>query len=174
MRIRKVKVTKEKRISMAYEVPNKKGSWDEFTFVCSDEPRSEFYTALAVLAEHVIEMCELPAAYLEKIKVRGVSFSFGGENDTMGATISAAMELLKSHPDLNINTPHKAVEMYNPETPEDDMQLLSDKCIKALSELITECEAYIKGDRAQGSLFPEENIAVRTDDHATEEVSQLN
>ena len=160
MRIRKVKVTKEKRISMAYEVPNKKGSWDEFTFVCSDEPRQEFFTALAVLAEHVIEMCELPAAYLEKIKVRGVSFSFGGENDTMGATISASMVLINSHPDLNINTPHKAVEMYNPETPEDYMQLLSGECIEALSELITECEAYIKGERAQGSLFPvEEQIA---------------
>lgn len=163
MRIRKVKVTKEKKISMAYEVRNKKGGWDEFTFICADEPRSEFHTALEVLAEHVIDMCELPPAYLEKIKVRGVSFSFGGENDTMGATISAAMELQNSHPDLNINTPHKAVEMYNPETPEDDMQLLSGKCIEALSELITECEAYIKGDRAQGSLFPVEEQITEVD-----------
>lgn len=171
MRIRKVKVTKEKRISMAYEIPNKKGNWDEFTFVCADEPRPEFITALATLAEHVIEMCELPTAYLEKIKVRGVSFSFGGENDTMGATISAAMELQNSHPDLNINTPHKAVEMYNPETPKDDMQLLSGKCIEALSELITECEAYVKGDRAQGSLFSEDQIS---DNNTPEEVSQLN
>ena len=50
--------------------------------------------------------------------------------------------------------------MHKPDTPEDDMQLLSGKCIEALSDLIIECEAYVKGERAQGSLFPvEEQIA---------------
>lgn len=62
----------------------------------------------------------------------------------------------ESYQPLNLTTPHKASAMYNPETPDDDMQLLTGDCIDALEALRAECEAYIKGDRAQGSLFKEE------------------
>lgn len=174
MRIRKVKITKENRMSMTYEVMNKRGDWDLYTFVCADTARPEFYVAMASLADHVVEMCELPIDRLEKIKVKGVSFSFGGENDTMGATITAAMELDRSYQDLNINTPHKTVEMYNADSPIDSMMILSSDCIKALDILIAECEAYIKGDRAQGSLFSAVNITVTKATLVPEEENTLN
>lgn len=155
MRIRKVKITKYDQIAIVYEdgFMNR----DEYSITCRDKARPEFYEALDALREHVIEMCELPEDYLERIKVKGVSFSYGGEFETMGATISASMELENSYQDLNLNTPHKASAMYNPDAPVDDMQLLTEDCIEALEALQYECEAYIKGDRAQGSLFGEVN-----------------
>lgn len=154
MKIKKVKLTKENKIFITYEEKSKDPRyWDEFSFTCSEAARPEFYTTMAALAEHVIDMCELPETYLKKISVKGVSYSYGGDNDVMGATISAAMKLEESYSPLNLNTPHKAEEMYNENTPPDDMQLLSYECVEALKDLQVECEAYIKGDRAQASLF---------------------
>lgn len=153
MRIRKVKSTKYNQIHMVYEAGPSNG--DEYQFTCRDQAKPEFYEALAAMAEHVIDMCELPLGYLDRIKVRGVSFSYGGENDTMGATISATMELEQSYQDLNLVTPHKASAMYCPDTPDDEKQLLAGDCIDALKALLFECERYIQGERAQGSLFPE-------------------
>lgn len=159
MRIRKVKATKEKKIVMVYDQKTKKGSWDEYSFSCSEDARPEFYAALKELAQDVITMCELPENYLDRITVKGVSYSYGGENDTMGATISASMKLKESYQELNLNTPHKASEMYCAETPVDEMQLLYSDCIERLEALHEECLLYIKGDRAQGSLFPAEDAA---------------
>lgn len=153
MRIKKVKITSENKISMVYEQKTRMGGWDEYSFTCSEKARPEFYDAMGGVAPHVIEMCELPEDYLSRIKVRGVSFSYGGEKEVMGATISAAMELKDSYQNLNINTPHKASAMYNEGSDPDDMQLLSGKCIEALEALQEECKAYISGDRAQASLF---------------------
>ena len=153
MRIRKVKITKYNQIHMVYEAGPSNG--DEYQFTCRDQAKPEFYEALAAMAEHVIDMCELPDGYLDRIKVRGVSFSYGGESETMGATISAVMELEESYQALNLVTPHKASAMYCPDTPDDEKQLLTGDCIDALEALLVECERYIQGERAQGSLFPE-------------------
>lgn len=98
-------------------------------------------------------MCELPDNYLKRITVRGVSFSYGGDAEVMGATISASMKLDYSYQELNINTPHKASAMYSADTPEDEKQLLSGECIDALERLQDECRAYIGGERAQVKLF---------------------
>ena len=153
MRIKKAKVTNERKVLINYEKQSKNGLWDEYSMTCSEQARPGFYGALDTLKIHVIEMCELPEDYLDRIKVKGVSFSYSGERDVMGATISAQMELKDSYPDLNINTPHKASEMYNEGNEPDDKQLLSDDCLDALEHLQAECEAYINGERAQTSLF---------------------
>ena len=153
MRIRKVKITKFRQIHMIYE--DGRGNRDEYSFTCMDPARPEFYQALEALNVFVLDMCELPENYLDRITVKGVSYSWGGENNTMGAVISAAMTLNESYQPLNLITPHKVSEMYCPDTPDDEKQLLSGDCVEALKKLIAECELYIKGDRAQGSLFPE-------------------
>ena len=153
MRIKKVKLTNEKKVSIIYEKPNKIGGYDEYSMTCLETARPEFYKAFEALAPEVVDMCELPDEYLPRIKVRGVSFSYGGEKEIMGATISASMELRRSYPRLNINTPHKASAMYSEGTPDDDMQLLSADCIETMDALQAECRAYIKGERAQAKLF---------------------
>lgn len=152
MRIRKVKFTKEGKIAITYEQQTKTRFWDEYFMSCSEPARPEFYTAMENLREHVVDMCELPENYLNRIKVKGVTFSYGGEAGVMGATITAQMDLYNSNCPLNLNTPHKASDSYN-DQPADETQLLSSDCIKALLLLCEEAEAYIKGDRAQGSLF---------------------
>jgi len=75
LRMKKIKSGSDKKISMTYEQVNKNGSWDEYSFTCSDVARPSFYKAMSELAEHVVEMCELPPAYISKIEVRGVSVS---------------------------------------------------------------------------------------------------
>lgn len=152
IRIKKVKITSEDKISMVYEKQSKTGGWDEYSFTCSEDARPEFYEAMKKLATHVIDMCELPDSYLPRITVRGVTFSYAGADEVMGATISAQMELENSHSNLNLNTPHKTSDMYS-DSPPDPMQLLSTDCVQALLNLQRECEAYVNGDRAQVTMF---------------------
>ena len=113
MRIKRVKITAENKILMVYEQPTRFGGWDEYSMTCSETARPEFYKAFEALAPEVVDMCELPDEYLPRIKIRGVSFSYGGEKEIMGATICASMDLKRSYPKLNINTPHKASAMYS-------------------------------------------------------------
>jgi hypothetical protein len=154
MRFNKIKLTKDGKVHLEYQVKAKKGgSWDDFSFTCSDEPKPEFRNALIDLAQDVIKMCELPEDYLGRIVVKGVSFSWGGEAEVMGAVIVAQMSLRKSNIPLNLNTPHKPSEPYSEGA--DESQLLSDDCVGRLEDLIKEAEDYVKGIRAQGNLFPE-------------------
>lgn len=152
-RIKKVKITNDDKIHIIFEkrAKNREG-WDEYSITCSEQARPEFYIALRGLAGHVAEMCELPEDYANRIQVRGVSFSFGGEKEVMGATITAQMELYNSNCPLNLNTPHKASDSYS-DIPADPMQLLTDECVNALYVLSNECDLYIGGERAQGQLF---------------------
>jgi hypothetical protein len=152
LRIIKVKITKENRIHISYEEKNSRCGWDEYSFTCADQARPEFYEKMNGLRIHVVDMCELPENYIDRIKVRGVSVSYGGEKEVMGATISAQMVLNHSNCDLNLNTPHKASDSYS-DAPADEMQLLDPDCVTALREVYEECKAYISGDRAQGKLF---------------------
>ena len=163
-----MKITKYNQIHMVYE--QGPGNGDKYSLTCREKARPEFYEALTAMAEHVLDMCELPESYLDRIQVRGVSYSYGGDNDTMGAVISASMDLEKSYQALNLVTPHKASAMYCPDTPDDEMQLLTGDCIDALEALMAECERYIQGDRAQGKLFAEEQLQ----DQETKEPAQLN
>lgn len=151
MRFKKIKLTKEGKVQAEYEVKNEKDTTDEFSFSCSDEPKSSFKRAMADLAQDVIEICELPADYLGRIRVSGVSLSWGGENETMGVVIIGSMMLEQSTGSLNLNTPHKIGEYYG-ETG-DPQQLLNPDCVTRIETLIAEAEDYVKGIRAQANLF---------------------
>lgn len=153
IRIKKFKFTKVDRVSINYDSYNKKAeTWDEYSLICADEPRPDLRLALSRLAIHVVDMCELPFNYENRIKVNGVTFSYGGDDEVMGAVIVSQMELDNSNCSLNLNTPHKASDSYN-QGEADPKQLLSDDCIEALNYLCEELELYINGDRAQLSLF---------------------
>ena len=156
MRIKKLKI-KEQRIHIEYEEKNKAEGWDEFSLTCAGEAAPSFYAALRSLAEHATELCELPQEYVSRIKVKGVSFSYAGDKETMGATIIATLFLNKSSTDLNLNTPHKIEAFYSGDSG-DENQLLPDECVHALYTLIQECELYIQGKRIQGALFKETTV----------------
>ncbi|MBP2635017.1 MAG: hypothetical protein H6Q72_924 [Firmicutes bacterium] len=152
VRFKKIKITSEKKIMMLFEKQSKSKVWDEYSLTCSEEARPEFYAAMQSLKKYVVEMCELPDDYLDRITVRGVSFSYAGMDEVMGATISAGMRLDDSYTQLNLNTPHKASGSYSGQDP-DPMQVLSDKCIDALDILCEEAGLYVDGERAQMQLF---------------------
>jgi len=154
MRIQKVKVSKDGKITIEHEIKNRKNEWDQYTMVCADEAKPTFYSALQALREHVDQMCELNCP-LDRIKVTGVSFSYGGPDEVMGATMIAQKILLRSNAPLNIVTPHKASEPFADFA--DENQLLSDQCIGDLQTVLSEVEDYIKGDRAQMNLFSSSN-----------------
>lgn len=152
MRIKSVKITTDEKISINYQIERENGNYDEFSMTSCDAPLPSFKEALDQLRQHVIDMCELPNMDLDKIVVRGVTFSYGGEDDIMGATIIAWKKLSRSNTDLNINTPHKAAEYYSGNGNGDPKQLLSDECVDDLNIVMSECEKYIKGKRQQLEL----------------------
>lgn len=147
--------TKDKKVIVTYE-KNVNGNWDEYSFSSSERAKPSFYEAIKKLAPHVIDLCELPSEYLSRIEAKGVSFSYGGDMDVMGATITASMELDHSNCNLNLNTPHKPSAPYNSEQEEPfDDQCLSDECVACLDNLCYEAQIYIDGEREQISLFPD-------------------
>ena len=153
MRITKVKRLKEDRIRIEYETANSNGKNDEMIFTSSDTPDPSFYEAFSDLSEYVIEMCELDC-HINKIKVTGVSFSYSGEPETMGAVITSQRDLQNSVSPLNLNTPYKILGTQG--FSGDPRQLLSDKCAQALNKLSTESVLYVKGKRAQMQIFSDE------------------
>ena len=130
---------------------------DEYSMKCRERPRPEFAEALKALAPEVLYLCELANAYLNRIKVRSVSLNYGGEGETMGATITSQMDLYNSNCPLNLNTPNKPVEPYNTECEYDEDTLakmcLRSECVDKLEVLIDEANKYVDGQRAQGNLF---------------------
>ena len=151
MRFKKIKLTKEGKVQAEYESRNAKSTMDEYSFSCGDEPKASFRKAMDELAQDVIEICELPQDYLSRIRVSGVSLSWGGENETMGAVIIAYMILEESNNNLNLNTPHKTAEFYG--ATGDPKQLLYPECVARIQILIAEASDYVKGIRAQANMF---------------------
>ena len=150
-RITKVKVTKEKKVNIEYQVAGKNAIWDDFAFTCSDEALPEFYQAIKNLGIHVLDLCELPPEYFDRIIVKGVSVAYTTDG-VMGATIIAAMQLFRSNCPLNLNTPYKPSEAYGDQPAPVDA-LLSPMCVTDLKTLCNECIKYIAGYRAQTDLF---------------------
>ena len=152
-RFLKIKVeTKDFRDRIRLEFEKKNGqAWDEFMMNSNDKPAPSFHVALQALAQDVLEMCELPLDYRERIVVKGVSFSYGGEKEVMGVTITATMRLMDSNVPLNLNTPHKAEEPYA-ETG-DPKQLLDPACVRRILALSIEAEQFIRGVRLQTDMF---------------------
>jgi hypothetical protein len=153
MRIKKIKITKDDKVHIEYEIQNNTGNWDEFSLTSADKPNSYFDEAFRNLDRHVIEMCEFGDAPV--LTVKGVSFSYGGEKEVMGASIIATKQLLGSNCNLNLVTPHKASEPYG-EGKADEKQLLTEDCVADLDKLCQEAEAYIKGNRQQMDLFSQQ------------------
>jgi len=148
IRIVKFKILKDGGVSIKWERPNG-SSMDEYQIRCWDEPDVGLVKAMAVLREDVIEMCELKDDP-DLVFVKGVSFSYGGDNDTMGAVITAQKKLIKSNAPLMINTPHKSEEPYAEGAGGD---LLSPECVQRLYDLQGVVGKYIDGERAQQTMF---------------------
>ena len=143
-RIRKVKIDNKGKVTIEYHVfkmPTQ--HWDEHSMTSMDAPAPDFLNALAALVPHALGICELPTSYGDQMRVSGVSFSYSGDNDDMGAVITAQKKLLESNSPLVINTPH------NMSLSETGKNLLTVDCVKALEALQDAALSYVDGERAQ-------------------------
>ena len=150
MRIKKIKLL-DGKVKIEYEVLEGDKIKEEYSLTSVDKPLPSFSAALQALSQSVIDICELPQQDVEYIGIIGVSFSFAGDKQVMGAVITAQKKLKKSDAPLNLNTPHKIKEFYG-ETGSKH-QLLDSETIDKLSTLIEEAERYITGERQQINLF---------------------
>jgi len=148
MRIRKVKFDGQ-RVEILYEQEKDIGM-DEYSLKCTDKPLETFVNALDALRPAVAELCELPMKWGENLEVRGVSFSYEGDQEVMGAVISALKPLANSSCPLVINTPHACEE---PPSPTAEANLLPEKAVEALKAVISQAKKYIAGERDTVPLF---------------------
>jgi len=150
MRIKKVKYyKKEQKVLISYEEKGADG-YDNYTLDSEDTPNPSLLKSLSDLASDVLYLCEIKGKSDFHVDVRSVSFSYGGENEVMGATISAGIALERSYCPLNVNTPHKASESYSEH--EDPKQLLDESAIIKLKLVQEEAMKFVSGDRAQLKL----------------------
>ncbi len=141
------------KVTIEYEVPRPGADPDEYAVNCADAPAPGFVAALLALTEHLAEQCELTSIPEDRITVTGVSFSRVDKADALGATITGRMTLLDSLSPLNLNSPHKFDVFPSGGDQGDERQLYTDACRIALIRLMAAAEAYLDGERAQGSLF---------------------
>lgn len=158
--ITKVKLGKDSKVHIEYKVERMvkdTPDYDEFTLNCVDKPLPAFELVFIKLRKHVLEICELPSdeTDIAKVIVKGVSFSYSGESDVMGVTITASRTLAKSNAPLIINTPHKFDRPHN-ENQGTEM-CLSDDCALLLAELLEQAEKYLDGERAQLEMFDKDS-----------------
>jgi hypothetical protein len=157
MRITKVKATSN-GVSIDYEVENKSNGYNEISLSSGEMPAPTFIEALGSLIPHVRKICEFPKSFDSRIKVAGVSFSYVGDEGTMGATIIATLALTETKGKLAINTPHRPSEHKGKE-PHNPKSILSGDCVACLHEVQNEAEHYVKGRRQQTGLFDDSAAA---------------
>ena len=127
--------------------------WDSFAMSSKEAPLPSFPEAMAALAKHVEEICELPEHSRDKITVTGISHSYSLNNSYV--VITAQKELFTSRSPLNLNTPVKAME-----SDIDDDYGASDEMVYDVEQLEQEAFNYIDGQRAQQELdFGDNNNA---------------
>ncbi|TGK12835.1 hypothetical protein [Leptospira stimsonii] len=146
------------KIFISYELEVGDEEPDEYTVSTGDLALPSFYEALTELNQDVNEICEQDLdedRLKEYIQVRSVSISH--PKNTIGATITGLRVLRNAYAPLVLNTPHKFFSMPGGEdSGEDEKQLLSEDTIQRLYKLMDEAIRFIKGERAQPSLFPKD------------------
>lgn len=139
-RVRKIKIN-DAKISIDWEVALSDGTvWDEYHMRCSDLPRPELYQAIAAIGQDVIELLELPPAWLGDIKVMGVTYSYSAKGNR-GVVITAARDLKNLPAPMNLVTPYAPYDSQNP-----DAFTISYFTLERLNALEEEAERYIDGD----------------------------
>lgn len=147
MKILKVKVGKDEKISIEYSRPSGNASIKS-TLVCPDKARPEFYETMKRLVDYARGICEFKNE--TDITLPGVSFSYHGDEEILGVIFTVSRILKGSPQPLIVTTPIKYVDALNDSMGEN--QLLQNECEEVILMLVEECEKYVKGDRNQTQL----------------------
>lgn len=156
MRMIKIKINKDDSLNFEFLIILEEKPGDEKDIFLSTKMKSnlkgeaDFYTALAELKPFVLDMCELPADDLGRLKITGVMFTHT-KDGIMGAQISAERKLNHAEKGTDLTTPHRTAAPYSSD--DSDQILLTPDCCEALEILIGETENYLAGHRSQIGLF---------------------
>lgn len=126
--------------------------YDAYRLVCEDVPRPELKDTLQALAVYVAEICELPKEAAERILVSGVKLSHKGDK-VFYVSMMAHLLLNSSKEPLVLDTPPR------PNVGEEHVFCMSSALAYDLNMLLDEVWRYVDGDRAQGSLQFEKDVA---------------
>jgi hypothetical protein len=139
----------------------------------TDRPLPSFYKALQALTPLVIETLDLPKSYVGKepkegdeepglpLRVQSVTFVTKGESRQVCITATKVLALTPSP--FNITVPLRYMDQPTKEGATSEPY--GKKAVAALEEVIEEAKAYIRGERAQGTL------PLETEDQAAAEPS---
>lgn len=148
--INNIRVT-PKSIKIGYEYL-KGGRVESYTLDSSEKPRPELYDAMKNLASHVASLLEIETLNLDhRIKPTLVKYAYDN-NGMMSAVIESNFSIPLAGAHVVIRTPSKQ-EPFDPEKNTDEKKYLFPNTVDALRKVQDEAELYIKGERAQGSLF---------------------
>lgn len=146
--ITKVRYGQDK-VSANYLVEHPDGRQDEYSVICTDQPLAEFDAALQALLEEMPDWCEISQeGYFDNAKVLGVSYSW--KHGIMGAVVTLTRPLRHCGSPLVLNAPHKTEAPYSEGG--DYSVCLTKEQADALKKVITECDRYLDGQRAQMEL----------------------
>ena len=147
MRIHKVK--QKDRVTVVYSTENKEGKVDDYSLSCNEKPLPSFTKAMNALVDHVLEICELGDEQARSLTVTGVSFNYQGDEEIMGAVITAEKNLDTANAPLVLNTPHLP---SRDASAHGDQPVLTPECVTDLLRLQQEAEKYVNGQRLQMQL----------------------
>jgi hypothetical protein len=151
IRIDKVKV-KGDRVYLEYSEATDAGR-NLFSMDCYERAQPELYKQLALLADHIVEMLNLPDKYADGMEIRVASFDYVDQDKggpVMGAVITA-LKKLENGKYFLINTPHAQAIPFGNSTNYDGC--LSSACTEVLERVQDAAREYLAGKRAQTSLF---------------------
>lgn len=142
-------------IRINYDVVKEDGNSSNYTLECTDRARKMFYDRMEELAPHVISLLELEGnedpQFFTRIHPKTVKFSHDETGD-MSASIEADLEVPRAHARAKVKTPTK----HAPKDPKKDtseVRYLFPRTVEALMKVQEEAVKYIRGDRAEVSLF---------------------
>jgi len=123
------------------------GKTIEHRLTSSEEPRQALIDALQSFTRYVLDLCDLPATYIEGLTISGVNIS-QSDLQGRGIVVTALKKLPGCGAPLVLNTPHlteTASFAAGPQLPSYAVQLLN--------TLEAEAAAFRSGDRAQADMF---------------------
>lgn len=146
-KIKKIHIKKKKtgdQINISYEV-YEKGDVKTVVFSSEDEPLHSFTQALEDLTDCIAKIFQFSPKYAESLEARGISLSYQGADERMGAVFSAVMTRETSSRPFNLHTP---LLLEPSEDGDDDGPVLSPACLKRIDDLVSEAYDYLDGKRA--------------------------
>ena len=147
MIIKKIKLSRGNGITITAS-KSSNGKTSEITLHSEELPAPELLAALEKAGEIAVKICELPKK--SEVKVRGISMSYHGEDQTPAVIITITKELSIGNTSITINTPLKYLEEGEKIV---DSSILEEEEATIIENILEEGKKYLDGVREQTDLF---------------------